>query len=37
MCDICYKVVTQSYDIEKDIKGSEIGDIIQYNNNMLIL
>jgi len=29
--------VTQSYNIKKNIKGSEISDTIQYNNNILVL
>jgi len=29
--------VTQSYNTEKIIKGSEIDNIIQHNNNMLVL
>jgi len=29
--------VTQSYDIEKVLESCRIGDIIQYDNNMLAL
>ena len=29
--------VTQSCDIEKNIQGSEIDNVIQYSNNMLAL
>ena len=34
---VTYITVTQSHDIEKDIKGSRISNIIQHNNNMLAL
>ena len=41
--NICYKVViyvtatiTQSYNTKKNIKGSEIGNIIQYDNNIVM-
>ena len=30
-------IATQSYNIEKDIEGSGINDVIQHNNNILTL
>ena len=36
-CDMCHRVITQSYITKKNIKDSEIDDIIQYSNNMLAL
>ena len=29
--------ITQSYNTEKNIEGSKIDNIIQYNNNTLVL
>jgi len=29
--------VTQLYDTEKNIKGSETDNVVQYSNNMLVL
>jgi len=29
--------ITQSHNIKKDVEGSEIGNIIQYDNNILVL